>query len=98
MNKNPKPRKSHKSRSKTPAASRRADPQAQGINTTMHADAAGIDVGAEEFVAAVPPGRAGADESSVRTFTTFTSGVAQLRDWLLACGIKTAAMEPSGAR
>ena len=30
---------------------------------------AGIDVGAEEFVAAVPPGRAGADAASVRTFT-----------------------------
>jgi len=60
----------------------------------MHPDAAGINVGAEELVAAVPPGHAGADGPAVRTFSTFTSGDAELRDWLLACSIKTAAMEP----
>jgi transposase len=68
----------------------------QGINLLMHPDAAGIDVGAEEFVAAVPTGRGGANEPDVRTFTSFTSGVMQLRDWLLACGIKTVAMESTG--
>jgi len=79
------------------AASRRsskkgASPQ-QSINTQTHPDAAGIDVGAEEFVVSVPPGRC---EEPVRTYTTFTSGVHALRDWLLSCGITTAAMESTG--
>ncbi len=69
-----------------------ASPQ-QSINTQTHPDAAGIDVGAEEFVVAVPPGRC---EEPVRTFASFTSGVLALRDWLLECGIKTAAMESTG--
>lgn len=66
---------------------------AQAINTQTHPDAAGIDVGAEEFVAAVPGGRC---EEPVRTFATFTSGVHALRDWLLECGITTVAMESTG--
>jgi len=65
----------------------------QGLNTTAHPDAAGIDIGAEELVAAVPPGRAG---DTVRTFSSFTSGVLALRDWLLECGIRTAALESTG--
>lgn len=63
------------------------------INTMLHPDAAGIDVGAEEFVVAVPPDRCA---ESVQTFKSFTSGVEAVRDWLLACGIKTAAMESTG--
>lgn len=63
------------------------------INPHFHADAAGIDVGAGEFVAALPPGRCA---ESVRTFSSFTSGVDALRDWLVAHGIKTAAMESTG--
>jgi transposase len=79
------------------AASRRsrktgASPQ-HSINTQTHPDAAGIDVGAEEFVVAVPPGRC---KDPVRTYATFTSGVHALRDWLLECGVKTAAMESTG--
>ena len=60
------------------------------INIDTHPDAAGIDVGAEEFVAAVPRGRC---EQTVRSFASFTSGVWALRDWLLQCGVKTVAME-----
>ena len=64
------------------------------LNPTVHPDAAGIDIGAEELMAAVPPGRcAGA---TVRSFSSFTSGVHALRDWLLACRIKTVAMESTG--
>ena len=65
----------------------------QAINTQTHPDAAGIDVGAEEFVVAVPIGRC---DEPVRTYTTFTSGVHALRDWLLEYGITTAAMESTG--
>ncbi len=42
---------------------------------------------------AVPPDRW---EDPVRTYASFTSGVHALRDWLLDCGIKTAAMESTG--
>lgn len=82
------------------AASRRArktgDNPQHSINTQTHPDAAGIDVGAEEFVVAVPAGRCEKPVRTFATFATFTSGVAALRDWLLECGIKTAAMESTG--
>ena len=64
------------------------------LNPTHHPDAAGIDVGAEELVAAVPPGRG--EGPPVRTFSAFTGGLHALRDWLLACQIKTVAMESTG--
>ena len=32
----------------------------------------------------------------MRTFSAFTDGLHALRDWLLACGIKTVAMESTG--
>jgi transposase len=64
------------------------------FNVQHHADAAGIDIGSEELVAAVPPGRGGGP--AVQTFTSFTSGVAALRDWFLECGIKTVAIESTG--
>jgi transposase len=63
------------------------------IDPRTHLNAAGVDVGAEEFVAAVPTDRC---ERPVRTFTTFTSGVAAVTDWLLECGITTVAMESTG--
>ncbi len=66
----------------------------QGLNAQAQPDAAGIDIGAQELVAAVPPGRGEGD--SVRTFSSFTSGVEALRDWLVACGIKTVALESTG--
>ncbi len=72
---------------------RRATPSAEPkalINPTLRADAAGIDIGSAEFVVALPPGRC---ERWVRTFESFTSGVIALRDWLVANGIKTVAME-----
>ena len=49
---------------------------------------------AEELVVAIPSGRD--TEGCVRTFSTFTSGVEAMRDWLLANGIKTVAMESTG--
>lgn len=67
--------------------------QNPALDTRLHPNAAGIDVGAEELVAAVPPGHC---ERNVRTFSSFTSGVEALRDWLLECGITTAAMESTG--
>lgn len=45
------------------------------INTQTHPDAGGIDIGAAEIVAAVPPDRCA---EPVRTFTSFTTGLREL--------------------
>ena len=63
------------------------------INNQTHPDAGGIDIGASEIVAAVPPERC---TEPVRTFTSFTSGLRALCDWLKECGVTTAAMESTG--
>src|SRR5438067_13928656 len=59
----------------------------------LEQDAAGIDVGAREMFVAVPPDR---DTQPVRVFDTFTEDLQRLADWLLACGIRTVAMESTG--
>ena len=64
------------------------------LGHACHPDAAGIDIGAEELVAAVPHGRG--EGPAVRTFSAFTAGLHALRDWLLACKITTVAMESTG--
>jgi transposase len=60
------------------------------INIDTKPDSAGIDIGAEEIVVAIPPDRC---PDNVRTFTSFTGDLARLRDWLLAHHITTVAME-----
>ena len=55
--------------------------------------ATGIDMGAREIYVAVPPDR---DEHPVRVFDTFTGDLNALADWLMACGVTTAAMESTG--
>ena len=56
-------------------------------------DAAGIDIGATEIYVAVPEER---DIRPVRKFATFTEDLHRLADWLMACSIKTVAMESTG--
>lgn len=63
--------------------------QLQHINV----NAAGIDIGAEQHMVAVPEGR---DEVTVRRFGTFTADLVTLADWLAHCGITTVAMESTG--
>ena len=63
--------------------------QLQHINV----NAAGIDIGAEQHLVAVPEGR---DEVSVRTFGTFTADLVALAAWLKQCGVTTVAMESTG--
>lgn len=60
---------------------------------TIHSCAAGMDIGAEEIVVAVPPER---DPEPVRVFRTFTPDLHALVAWLVACGIDTVAMESTG--
>ena len=56
-------------------------------------NAAGIDIGAREIFVAVPPDR---DEHPVRKCDTFTGDLHQMAEWLVRCGITTAAMESTG--
>src|SRR4051812_28882263 len=59
----------------------------------IHPNAAGIDIGANEIVVAVPPDR---DAQPVRAFPTFTQDLQTLVAWLLACRIDTVALESTG--
>jgi transposase len=59
----------------------------------VHPNAAGLDIGAREIWACVPPDREG---ESVRSFATFTPDLYQLADWLAECGVDTVAMESTG--
>jgi transposase len=68
-------------------------PDPNVLQRVAHPDAAGVDVGAEEMVVAVPRDR---DVNFVRTFGTFTSDLHKIREWLHQCGIKTVALESTG--
>src|SRR3954470_22436861 len=59
----------------------------------IHPNAAGIDIGANEIVVAVPPDR---DTQPVRAFPTFTQDLQALVTWLLACQVDTVALESTG--
>jgi len=59
----------------------------------VHPHAAGLDIGAAEIWAAVPPDR---DQPSVRAFGTFTPDLDALAAWLAACGVTSVAMESTG--
>lgn len=59
----------------------------------LRPDAAGIDIGTEELWVAVPEDR---DPEPVQCFSSFTTGIALLADWLKQCRIRTVAMESTG--
>jgi transposase len=59
----------------------------------LEQNAAGVDIGAREIFVAVPPDR---DENPVQVFLTFTEDLQRLGEWLIKCGITTAAMESTG--
>ena len=67
--------------------------RAAGELSTIHPNAAGLDVGATFHVVAVPAER---DAQPVRTFRTFSGDLHQLADWLTEVGITTVAMESTG--
>lgn len=64
-----------------------------GSLPVINARAAGIDIGSRFHVVAV-----GADRCDVpvQTFQAFTGDIERMADWLVAVGIKTAAMESTG--
>jgi transposase len=59
----------------------------------LEPNAAGIDIGAREIFVAVAPDR---DENPVQVFFTFTEDLQRLAQWLVKCGVTTAAMESTG--
>jgi transposase len=59
----------------------------------VNPNAAGIDCGSETHYVAVPPDR---DATPVRAFSTFTTDLQRLADWLTACGVTSVAMESTG--
>jgi transposase len=59
----------------------------------LHADTAGIDMGATEIFVAVPVDR---DADPVRCFGSFTEDLRQIAAWLKQCGIRRVAMESTG--
>lgn len=59
----------------------------------VNPDAAGIDVGAERHFVAIPEGRGG---RTIENFGCVTPELERMATWLLACGIKTVALESTG--
>lgn len=59
----------------------------------MHPNAAGLDIGAREIWACIPPERS---ESCVKQFGTFTPDLNRLADWLVNNGVDTVALESTG--
>lgn len=69
---------------------RKNKPSPHKINTQAKPHSAGIDIGAEIIVVAVP---SECEAEHVRTFSSFTYGLHQIRDWLRSHNITTVAME-----
>lgn len=61
--------------------------------TIVHPNAGGLDIGAREIWACVPPDREG---KTVQVFGTFTPDLHKLADWLVSNGVDTVAMESTG--
>src|SRR5436309_1094881 len=59
----------------------------------INPNVAGIDCGSAEHFVAVPPDR---DATPVRSFSTFTTDLHRLADWLTACRVTSVAMEATG--
>ena len=59
----------------------------------VHPDAAGIDIGSQFHVVAVPADR---DPEPVRTFQSFTDDLHKMAKWLKQCRVTTIAMESTG--
>jgi transposase len=75
------------------ARCKRASQHERGEQSGFQPHAAGIDIGAREIYVAVPEDR---DEHPVRKCETFTGDLHQMAEWLVSCGITTAAMESTG--
>src|SRR3954466_4569864 len=60
----------------------------------LHDRVAGLDIGKKTLTVCVrTPGPRGGRRTETRTFSTMTRSLQLMRDWLLECGVSTAAME-----
>jgi transposase len=59
----------------------------------VYPNAAGLDIGSREIMAAIPPDREG---ETVRSFGTYTTDLKELADWLSQNGVTHVAMESTG--
>src|SRR5258705_1301055 len=66
---------------------------ARSAMTTVHSNAAAIDVGATMHMAAIGPERS---SEPVRSFGTFTSDLHRIADWFATSGVDTVVMESTG--
>ena len=73
-----------------PAPKKRSSAPAPNV---VHPNAAGIDVGSEAHVVAVPVDR---DPEPVRSFGVFTADLRTLAAWLKRCAITTVVLESTG--
>jgi transposase len=62
----------------------------------IHGQAAGVDAGAMEHWVCVPEDSVPQGQENVRAFGAYTADLDQLVEWLLACRIKTVAVEATG--
>jgi len=79
----------------TMASEKKADKKRRVPQTlsTVHACAAGIDIGSRFHVVAVPPELSA---EPVQSFNSFTGDLHRLADWLESVGVTTVAMESTG--
>ena len=70
-----------------------SQPKAQAALQIVFPHAAGLDIGANEIMVAIPPDREGV---TVRGFGTYTPDLAALADWLKEAGVTHVAMESTG--
>lgn len=82
-------KRSRSTRSRTPRVPRKVEPTPR----VVHPDAAGIDIGATQLYAALPPDRS---PEPIRVFDTFTADLYELAAWLKAHRITSVAMESTG--
>jgi len=68
-------------------------PKTENSLPIIYHDCAGIDIGSASHFVAVPSDR---DEQSVREFSSFTSDLHRMVEWLKKCKIKTVVMESTG--
>jgi transposase len=61
--------------------------------SVVYPNAAGLDIGKEEILAAVPADR---DPHPVRSYATFTPDLQALADWLQSCQVDSVALESTG--
>jgi transposase len=71
---------------------RKIDAEDPGLEI-IYRNAAGIDVGNESHMVAVPPDR---DPQPVREFGSWTKALQEMADWLKACGIESVVMQSMG--